>query len=91
MFSLYQTLYRFYGESESKLRALFDEAAQNAPSLILIDELDALCPRRERVNSESEKRVVSMLISLMDGMGQVNAAPSPSLPLPFLPPLGVIS
>nr|XP_054755238.1 ribosome biogenesis protein SPATA5-like [Lytechinus pictus] len=65
-----EVLSKFYGESESRLRAMFEEATNNAPSLILIDELDALCPRRERVNSELEKRVVSMLITLMDGITQ---------------------
>ncbi|XP_072170900.1 ATPase family gene 2 protein homolog A-like [Diadema setosum] len=63
-----EVLSRYYGESESRLRALFTEATENAPSLILIDELDALCPRRERVHSELEKRVVSMLLTLMDGL-----------------------
>lgn len=59
---------KFYGETEAKLRAVFDEARQHAPSLIVIDEVETLCPRRDASNSEVEKRVVSSLLTLMDGI-----------------------
>ncbi|XP_064627751.1 ATPase family gene 2 protein homolog A-like [Lineus longissimus] len=59
---------KFYGESEAKLRAIFQEATERAPSLIVIDELDAMCPKRDSVQSEAEKRVVATLLTLMDGL-----------------------
>ncbi len=65
---------KFYGESEARLREVFDEAEKNAPSIIFIDELDAIAPKREEVTGEVEKRVVSQLLTLMDGLkgrGQV--------------------
>ncbi|MHA1408632.1 MAG: AAA family ATPase, partial [Candidatus Heimdallarchaeaceae archaeon] len=65
---------KFYGESEQKLRDLFKEAADNAPSIIFIDELDAIAPKREEVTGEVERRVVAQLLALMDGLesrGQV--------------------
>ena len=58
----------FYGESEARLREIFQQAHQNAPSIILIDELDSIAPKREEVTGEVEKRVVAQLLSLMDGL-----------------------
>ena len=65
---------KFYGESEGKLRELFEEAEKNAPSIIFIDELDSIAPKRADVTGEVERRVVAQLLSLMDGLearGQV--------------------
>jgi transitional endoplasmic reticulum ATPase len=59
---------KFYGESEERLREVFKEAQENAPSIIFIDEIDSIAPKREEVTGEVEKRVVSQLLSLMDGM-----------------------
>ncbi|HZY94596.1 MAG TPA: CDC48 family AAA ATPase [Candidatus Bathyarchaeia archaeon] len=59
---------KFYGESEERLREVFKEAQENAPSIIFIDELDSIAPKREEVTGEVEKRVVSQLLSLMDGI-----------------------
>ena len=59
---------KFYGESEQRLREIFKEAEENAPSIIFIDEIDAIAPKREEVTGEVEKRVVSQLLTLMDGM-----------------------
>ena len=59
---------KFYGESEAKLREIFQQAHKNAPSIILIDELDSIAPKREEVTGEVEKRVVAQLLSLMDGL-----------------------
>ncbi len=59
---------KFYGESEQRLREIFEEAEQNAPSIIFIDEIDAIAPRREEVTGEVEKRVVAQLLTLMDGL-----------------------
>ncbi|TRY81390.1 hypothetical protein DNTS_000638 [Danionella cerebrum] len=60
---------KFYGETEAKLRQIFSEAALRQPAVIFIDELDALCPRREGAQNEVEKRVVATLLTLMDGIG----------------------
>ncbi len=59
---------KYYGESEERLRQIFDEAEKNAPSIIFIDEIDSIAPKREEVTGEVEKRVVAQLLSLMDGM-----------------------
>jgi transitional endoplasmic reticulum ATPase len=59
---------KFYGESEGRLREIFDNAQENAPSIIFIDEIDSIAPKREEVTGEVEKRVVSQLLSLMDGL-----------------------
>ncbi len=59
---------KFYGESEEKLRNLFQQAEKNAPSIIFIDELDSIAPKREEVSGEVERRIVAQLLSLMDGM-----------------------
>jgi transitional endoplasmic reticulum ATPase len=60
---------KFYGESEARLREIFQEAEQKAPSIIFIDELDAIAPKREEVTGEVERRVVAQLLALMDGIG----------------------
>jgi transitional endoplasmic reticulum ATPase len=59
---------KFYGESEEKLRNIFEQAEKNAPSIIFIDEIDSIAPKREEVSGEVERRIVSQLLSLMDGM-----------------------
>ena len=59
---------KFYGESEERLRNIFQEAEKNAPSIIFIDELDSIAPKREEVSGEVERRVVAQLLSLMDGL-----------------------
>ncbi|MDA4127182.1 MAG: CDC48 family AAA ATPase [Thaumarchaeota archaeon] len=59
---------KYYGESEEKLRSIFKEAQENAPSIIFIDEIDSIAPKREEVSGELEKRIVSQLLSLMDGL-----------------------
>tara|TARA_Y100000034_G_scaffold113734_1_gene149079 strand:- start:475 stop:2778 length:2304 start_codon:yes stop_codon:yes gene_type:complete len=59
---------KFYGESEKKVREIFDEAEKNAPSIIFIDEIDAIAPKREDVQGEVERRVVSQLLTMMDGL-----------------------
>ncbi|MFW9958361.1 MAG: CDC48 family AAA ATPase [Candidatus Odinarchaeota archaeon] len=65
---------KFYGESEQKLRETFEDAEKNAPSIIFIDELDSIAPKRAEVTGEVERRVVAQLLALMDGLagrGQV--------------------
>src|SRR5215216_106488 len=59
---------KFYGESEERLRDVFKEAEENAPSIIFIDEIDSIAPKREEVSGDVEKRVVSQLLTLMDGI-----------------------
>jgi transitional endoplasmic reticulum ATPase len=59
---------KFYGESEERLREVFKEAGENAPSIIFIDEIDSIAPKREEVSGDVEKRVVSQLLTLMDGI-----------------------
>mgnify|MGYP000359585624 CR=1 FL=1 len=59
---------KFYGESEQRLREIFEEAKQHAPAIIFIDEIDAIAPKREEVTGEVEKRVVAQLLALMDGL-----------------------
>ena len=59
---------KYYGESEERLREVFKEAEENAPSIVFIDEIDAIAPKREEVTGEVEKRVVSQLLTLMDGL-----------------------
>ncbi|XP_043529993.1 ATPase family protein 2 homolog isoform X3 [Chiloscyllium plagiosum] len=60
---------KYFGESEARLRRIFAEATQCQPSIIFIDELDAMCPKREGAHHEVEKRVVASLLTLMDGIG----------------------
>ncbi|MDL2407763.1 CDC48 family AAA ATPase [Rhizobium calliandrae] len=57
-----------YGESEQRLRQVFQEASQNAPSIIFIDEIDSIAPKREQVTGEVERRIVAQLLTLMDGL-----------------------
>ena len=59
---------KFYGESEKKIRDIFEDAEKNAPSIIFIDEIDAIAPKREEVQGEVERRVVSQLLTMMDGL-----------------------
>ncbi|MCD6511822.1 MAG: CDC48 family AAA ATPase, partial [Thaumarchaeota archaeon] len=59
---------KFYGESEARLREIFKQAEETAPSIIFIDEIDSIAPKREEVTGEVERRVVSQLLSLMDGL-----------------------
>lgn len=59
---------KFYGQSEENLRRVFDDAKQNAPSIVFIDEIDSLAPKRGEVTGEVEKRIVSQLLTLMDGL-----------------------
>ena len=59
---------KYYGESEAKLREIFRKAEENSPSIIFIDELDSIAPKREEVSGEAEKRVVAQLLTLMDGL-----------------------
>ena len=63
-----EIIHKFYGESEASLRELFEEATREAPSVIFIDEIDAIAPRRADVLGDVEKRVVAQLLALMDGM-----------------------
>jgi len=59
---------KFYGESEARLREIFKEAKEKSPSIVFIDEIDSIAPKREEVTGEVERRVVSQLLSLMDGL-----------------------
>ena len=59
---------KYYGESEENLRKIFNEAIENAPSIIFIDEIDSIAPKREEVHGEVERRVVSQLLTLLDGL-----------------------
>jgi transitional endoplasmic reticulum ATPase len=74
---------KYYGESEGKLREVFEEAQENAPAIIFIDELDSIAPRREETKGEVERRVVAQLLSLMDGLkgrGQVVVIGATNIP-----------
>ena len=59
---------KYYGESEERLRDIFKQAEESAPSIVFIDEIDSIAPKREEVTGEVEKRIVSQLLTLMDGM-----------------------
>ena len=63
-----EVISKFYGESEKKIREIFNEAEKEAPSIIFIDEIDAIAPKREEVQGEVERRVVSQLLTMMDGL-----------------------
>jgi transitional endoplasmic reticulum ATPase len=63
-----EIIHKFYGESEARLREIFEEASLKAPSVIFIDEIDAIAPKRAEVLGDVEKRVVAQLLALMDGM-----------------------
>ena len=67
-----EVIHKFYGESEAHLRKIFEEAGRKAPSIIFLDELDAIAPRRDQVVGEVEKRVVAQLLALMDGLSKRN-------------------
>lgn len=78
-----EVIHRFYGESEAKLRQIFENATKNQPSIIFLDELDAIAPRRDKVTGDVEKRVVAQLLSLMDGLthrGNVTVIGATNLP-----------
>ena len=59
---------KYYGESEERIREIFTQAEENSPSIIFIDEIDSIAPKRDEVSGEVEKRIVSQLLTLMDGM-----------------------
>ena len=63
-----EVMSKWYGQSEENLRKIFDDAEKNAPSIIFIDEVDSIAPKREEVTGEVERRVVSQLLTLMDGL-----------------------
>ena len=78
-----EIIHKFYGESEARLREIFEEAAREAPSIIFIDEIDAISPKRAEVLGDVEKRVVAQLLALMDGMvsrGQVIVIGATNIP-----------
>jgi transitional endoplasmic reticulum ATPase len=78
-----EIIHKFYGESEARLREIFEEAQRRAPSVIFLDELDAIAPKRLDVSGEVEKRVVAQLLALMDGMvrrGEVVVIAATNLP-----------
>ena len=62
---------KYYGQSEQKLREIFTEAENKEPSIIFIDEIDSIAPKREEVQGEVERRVVAQLLTLMDGLKAV--------------------
>jgi len=63
-----EIIHKFYGESEAHLRKIFEEASRKGPSIVFLDEIDAIAPRRDQVVGEVEKRVVAQLLALMDGL-----------------------
>lgn len=63
-----EVVHKFYGESEAHLRRIFQEASQQGPSIIFLDEIDAIAPKREHTVGEVEKRIVAQLLALMDGL-----------------------
>ncbi len=63
-----EVIHKYYGESEAALRAIFEEAARQAPAIVFLDEIDAIAPKRQEVQGEVEKRVVAQLLALMDGL-----------------------
>jgi len=63
-----EVMSKFYGESEENLRKIFEQAEKSAPSIVFIDEIDSIAPKREEVKGEVEKRVVSQLLTLLDGL-----------------------
>ena len=74
---------KYYGESEGKLREVFEEAQENAPAIIFIDEIDSIAPKREDTKGEVERRVVAQLLALMDGLkarGQVVVIAATNIP-----------
>jgi len=78
-----EIIHKFYGESEARLRDIFEVAARNQPSIIFIDEIDAIAGKRDKVTGDVEKRVVSQLLALMDGLkdrGQIVVLAATNLP-----------
>ena len=78
-----EVIHKFYGESEAHLRSIFQDAEQHAPSIVFLDEIDAIAPKREAVQGEVEKRVVAQLLALMDGLksrGQVIVIGATNIP-----------
>ena len=65
-----EVIHKFYGESEAHLRKIFEEAGRKGPSIIFLDEIDAIAPKRENAVGDVEKRVVAQLLALMDGLAQ---------------------
>jgi transitional endoplasmic reticulum ATPase len=65
-----EIIHKFYGESEAHLRKIFEDASRNSPSIIFLDEIDAIAPQREKVVGDVEKRVVAQLLALMDGLAK---------------------
>jgi transitional endoplasmic reticulum ATPase len=65
-----EVIHKFYGESEAHLRKVFEEASRKGPSIVFLDEIDAIAPRREKVVGDVEKRVVAQLLALMDGLNK---------------------
>jgi len=65
-----EVIHKFYGESEAHLRKIFDDASKKGPSIIFLDEIDAIAPKREHVVGDVEKRVVAQLLALMDGISK---------------------
>lgn len=78
-----EIIHKYYGESEAQLRKVFEEAKRNAPSIIFLDEVDAIAPKRKEVVGEVEKRVVAQLLALLDGLerrGQVIVIAATNIP-----------
>jgi len=78
-----EIMHKFYGESEAKLREVFAQASTNAPSILFIDEIDVIAPKREKILGDVEKRVVGQLLALMDGLesrGQVVVIGATNIP-----------
>ena len=78
-----EVIHKFYGESEAKLRGIFEQARKNSPCIVFLDEIEALAPRRENVQGEVEKRVVAQLLALLDGLearGQIIVIGATNLP-----------
>ncbi|NIS07470.1 MAG: CDC48 family AAA ATPase [Candidatus Dadabacteria bacterium] len=78
-----EIIHKFYGESEARLRDIFEVATRNQPSIIFIDEIDAIARKRDKVTGDVEKRVVSQLLALMDGLkdrGQIIVLAATNLP-----------
>ncbi len=78
-----EIVHKFYGESEAHLRSIFEKAAEAAPSIIFIDEIDAIAPKRAEVTGDVEKRIVATLLAMMDGLkgrGQVIVIGATNIP-----------
>ncbi|TAN36032.1 MAG: AAA family ATPase, partial [Candidatus Methanoperedens sp.] len=78
-----EIMHKFYGESEGKLREVFAQASTNAPSILFIDEIDVIAPKREKILGDVEKRVVGQLLALMDGLksrGQIVVIGATNIP-----------